>query len=811
MGLAYQLLMQKTVNDFSLCILIYKRYLIEIFCIEPAEMRLLMKTTIKLLLSFIILFGLSIAAFSQASIKEGVEVRQTRISVISKSIDDGSVNFTQARGALRLIRNEAREAIEMMSKQEDDIQDQLTDLGEVPVDGSVELGEITERRKALTTQLEDIRPLIAQAKLNEADSNRQLNALLKIQRSSFLYSTFALERSAFSRVQWKEIGESTAILSKKAPAHYAQWRATRQELGRFTNDKFRFLGLFFFWILLVFPFRYSLAKAFSKSLSPKISDDLRTYVFLMFQIAIRVVPAAFGFFLIYQSLISSGFVTADYAPTLRLLICMILLVLFSDGMMTGLFNPAQSEKGIIPLEGKTAKTAHRIAICAVILFGMGWTVTSISKINPDLNNLAHGSTIIMALGISVLTFIAVIFTRWAVLPDQLEVISETTRRRWGLVRKAGLPLIILIFIALTFGYLNLANFIAARIVLFIGLFLGVWIFRKTLLSVINYLDKSFSTKQPNVTSSSRQAMLFWAGLFLDGFVLLSLIPILLLALGTDSYSVKTGMLDAFTGITVGNFTLSIADILTAIITFFVILFVTRFLQRTLDVRLFEKSGADVGFRNSFRTLLGYAGLITAILAAIGVVGLDLSNLAIIAGALSVGIGFGLQSIVNNFVSGLILLFERPVKVGDWIVTQSGEGFVKQISVRSTEIETFDRASIIVPNSELISSSVTNWTHKNKMGRIILPVGVSYNSDVKRVRELLLKVAKSNQRVLKSPVPMVHFKGFGDNSLDMELRIFISNIADGPVVKNDLRFDILDAFRQENIEIPFPQRDVHIIK
>ena len=292
---------------------------------------------------------------------------------------------------------------------------------------------------------------------------------------------------------------------------------------------------------------------------------------------------------------------------------------------------------------------------------------------------------------------------------------------------------------------------------------------------------------------------------------MSLIPIVLLIFGADGYSVKTGLADAFTGITIGNFTLSIADILAGIAIFFVILFVTRFLQRILDVRLFEKSGADIGFRNSFRTLLGYAGLITAIFAAIGVIGLDLSNLAIIAGALSVGIGFGLQSIVNNFVSGLILLFERPVKVGDWVVTTSGEGVVKQISVRSTEIETFDRASIIVPNSELISSSVTNWTHKNKMGRITIPIGIAYGSDAKRVREILMDIARKNPKVLKTPEPFVYFKGFGDSSLDLELRVFVKIISEGPLVKNDLRFEILDVFRAENIEIPFPQRDVHMIK
>jgi len=332
-------------------------------------------------------------------------------------------------------------------------------------------------------------------------------------------------------------------------------------------------------------------------------------------------------------------------------------------------------------------------------------------------------------------------------------------------------------------------------------------------------DKRFLSRQSDedattdaakkAKSPSREAMMFWAGLFVDIGILFAAIPIAFLMIGTDSYSVQSGLLDAFTGVEIGNFTLSLSDIFAALMTFFVILFVTRFLQRTLDMRLFSKSNTDEGFRNSFRTLLGYAGLIVALFAAIGVVGLDLSSLAIVAGALSLGIGFGLQSIINNFVSGLILLFERPVKVGDWVVTSSGEGIIKQISVRSTEIETFDRASIIVPNSELISSSVKNWTHKNKMGRVIVPVGVAYGTDVKKVREILLEMANENSRILANPPPFVYFKEFGASSLDLELRAFIKDVAMGPIIRNDLRFEILDAFHKADIEIPFPQHDIHI--
>ena len=233
------------------------------------------------------------------------------------------------------------------------------------------------------------------------------------------------------------------------------------------------------------------------------------------------------------------------------------------------------------------------------------------------------------------------------------------------------------------------------------------------------------------------------------------------------------------------------------------------LQRALNEKVFPRTRFDIGVRHSLSMALGYVGFAIAALIGINALGLDLSNLAIIAGALSVGIGFGLQAIVNNFVSGLILLVERPVKVGDWVIIGAHEGTVKRISVRATEIETFDRQSVIIPNSELISSAVGNWTHKDRLCRVIIDIGVAYGSDTSEVREILLRCASENSHVLKQPAPYVVFRNFGDSSLDFQLRCFLSDVDYFLVVPSELRFAIDEAFRQANIEIPFPQRDLHV--
>ena len=218
---------------------------------------------------------------------------------------------------------------------------------------------------------------------------------------------------------------------------------------------------------------------------------------------------------------------------------------------------------------------------------------------------------------------------------------------------------------------------------------------------------------------------------------------------------------------------------------------------------------EPSLRLSIVTIIGYVGFIIAVVVALGQIGIDPQKIALVAGALSVGIGFGLQSIVSNFVSGLILLAERPIRVGDQIVVKSEEGFVRRISVRATEIETFDKASVIIPNSELITGVVKNWTHANTLGRVNIKVAVSYDCDPDTVMEILKACVAEHPGVLKQPPPAVLLTEFGASALDFEIFCIVPNLSDRGRIKSDIHIAILRQFRASGIDMTPPQ-DVRLI-
>jgi small-conductance mechanosensitive channel len=243
---------------------------------------------------------------------------------------------------------------------------------------------------------------------------------------------------------------------------------------------------------------------------------------------------------------------------------------------------------------------------------------------------------------------------------------------------------------------------------------------------------------------------------------------------------------------------------------FLLFYGTAKLKKWFVYKVLAKTHLDIGVRMAMGTIVRYVLIVIGFIIIIQYIGVDLSVLTIIAGALGVGVGFGLQNITNNFVSGIIILFERPIKVGDRIEVGNVSGDVIRISMRSTTIITNDNISIIVPNSEFISSKVINWSHTDRNVRFNFPVGVSYNSDPERVRKILMEVAEENEGVLKNPAPDVLLEEYGDSSINFTLRVWTNEYITRPnILKSQLYFLAFKKFKEAGIEIPFPQRDIHV--
>jgi len=260
---------------------------------------------------------------------------------------------------------------------------------------------------------------------------------------------------------------------------------------------------------------------------------------------------------------------------------------------------------------------------------------------------------------------------------------------------------------------------------------------------------------------------------------------------------------------VGATTVTAGSIIIFLLVLLAAIVVARLLTRIFGTRMLSRFNIDEGTRYNLERIAYYLLLGIGAIIAFNIIGISLSGLAVILGLFSVGIGFGLQNVTSNFFAGLILLLERPIRVHDWITIGDTEGDVLAINMRATTVRSIDNIAIIVPNSEFISKQVTNWSYGDKKIRLNIDVGVSYGSNLDAVLRSLKEVALENERVLKTPEPIVLLKDFGDSSWNMRLLCWIDDPREHWKIQSDLKCDIVRKFRAKNIEIPFPQRDLHV--
>jgi potassium efflux system protein len=377
----------------------------------------------------------------------------------------------------------------------------------------------------------------------------------------------------------------------------------------------------------------------------------------------------------------------------------------------------------------------------------------------------------------------------------------------GPVRTLGWIVVGVIVASVLGGYVALASFVVDQAI-WISILLAFLILAVNMAD--EFIGNTFRTQSRIVTTLQantglRRRSLEQIGVLANGVARLSLIIIaillVLLPWGVESTDLMGSVRAVFFGFNVGDVTISISSIFIAALLFTAVFTVTRISQRWLDNTFLPATDLDAGLRNSIRTAAGYVGIITAGVIAFSYLGLSLERLTIVAGALSVGIGFGLQSIVNNFISGLILLWERPIRVGDLVVVGDGEGYVRRINVRSTEIQTADRSTLIVPNSNLISGVVRNRVRNDRIGRVLVSVPVPRASDPDKVAEIMRLSALAHREIMSEPAPRVIFKKVTENTIDFDLVCFVDDVDSAGRVASDLYFDIFRKLRQDGMGIP----------
>lgn len=357
------------------------------------------------------------------------------------------------------------------------------------------------------------------------------------------------------------------------------------------------------------------------------------------------------------------------------------------------------------------------------------------------------------------------------------------------------------------GYHNLAVYLCANTV-YTGLLLGFYALVR--MASRESLARFSTSTRPGIVALRRrfglvghasEALRFWTGIAADILLAAALALLFLLIWGMPSQQLMDQFSALVRGITIGTVTISLGDIALGIMVFAAGILLTRFAQRGMEQRLARQTHLDAGIRHSVVAGMGYGGYVLAGLLGVSLVGINLSNLALIAGALSVGIGFGLQNIVNNFVSGIILLIERPIKVGDWVVIGDKEGYVRRISVRATEIETFPRASVIIPNSEILSSAVTNWTHRDKVGRIDIRVDLGYAADLEKARDILLGCMREHPSINKKPEPFVLLRELGATAATFSVKGYVDDVERRMFIESELRLAMQKALKDAAMPIP----------
>lgn len=770
---------------------------------------------------------------------EHVQTAQTKINALKVEIDRVSAqlqdhsltdkDLANLRGAADAVKQKADTIAADQGPDLDGANARLKQLGPAPAPAAngdpapLESDAVRQERDSQQKTVAVLEGIVKQARLVSLDADEVIKTVGDRRRTRFAETLTERTRSVLDPSLWVEA--FMAIPSAFLVLRYIVYEWFDLVAGHGGDVAIAFLCVLFAVIaLLITPVRRHLFRLVTRDEGEVAPAQLRKVIAAASVLLIQVGAPLIGL-LIFMLALQALDLTRDRID--QIFLAFIEATTLGNaifGLNVAILAPSKPQWRLVTISDASAITLKRVSLGLGIATGIGLLLTRLLDILSTSISLVFAASGASAIIDAVFAMLALHVISRAVVERETDESSEDTppseiSAPASIVWRWLLPVAWLAAIACVgsgvLGYISLSRFIGQQMIWFGVVMATLYI----VLQVIDELVTAAFLRGSPFSMAVGRAMALGHGTVEQFGVLLSGISRLLAIFiafyfvrppwSDTSYDVIASMKAAFFGFKIGNFTFSPASLLLALIAFAIGVAITRGVQRWLDNKLLPRTRMDLGLKNSISTGIGYAGYVVAAVVAFSAVGIGLENVALVAGALSVGIGFGLQSIVNNFVSGLILLAERPIKSGDLVQIGTEKGFVRKINVRSTEIETFDRASLIVPNSTLISGAVKNWMHRDHTGQVTVLLGVSYESDVDQVREIMLACAKAHRLVQTFPAPSVALADFGPKALDFQLSCTVANVNDAWNVQSDLRMAILKRFRKEGIDMPNAQRDLWV--
>lgn len=738
---------------------------------------------------------------------DGARAALDQIERALQRADLGDAALHDLRERLAPLAEAARAPIESLAPELDAVKARLEQLGPKPAEKAPpESAEVSAERIDQQKQFDNIDAAIKRARLLAVEIDQTTDAVAARRRALFTRALFTRSFSIFSPELWISAlnvipGEARAM--KTVTADWLSGLAARLQGWRFGAMAALTLLIAAFF---VFVLRIERRVIFR---DPAVHDpgDFKKSIAALWAMAVTGSMPIFAALAFLALMRAFNLANPRMEPLTGAVFDLVTRLSLTIGLTRGLLAPKLPNWRLVDVSEAAAASIGRTAFWIVAVFSVGKIGEACAEII-----VASLPAVIVMRGITAMAVALILASGlrgFAAAPEDDECLGPVVvrKRDWRMpLRAAAWAAFAGILAAALVGYVALASFLADQLVwtVFVGsvLFLLTRVCQLSISAGLRPQAKFGRAVMAN--TGLRGEALDQIAILLSGAATLAMVmTAAMLALapwGIESNDMLGNFRAAFFGFKVGEVTISLSSIIIAIVVFTLCWAAARALQRWLESSFLPLTQLDTGLRNSIRTSVGYIGFIIAVSLALGYLGLSFEKLAIVAGALSVGIGFGLQSIVNNFVSGLILLWERAIRVGDWVVVGDEQGYVRRINVRSTEIETFDRATMIVPNSSLVSGVVKNWVRNDRVGRIKNSVAVNIGADPEKVRDALLACAGGHELILKAPAPQVMFISMTDNMLRFDLVSFVEDVERAGRIKSDLNFAIFKSFGDAGLDL-----------